>query len=40
MAEMTRGMFSTLWIDESPMNLCEIHGFQPKDVYALSFLSR
>ena len=30
----------TLWIDESPMNLCEIHGFQPKGANALSFSSR
>ena len=31
--------FSTLWIDESPMNLYEILGFQPKGVNALSFSS-
>ena len=29
-----------LWIDESPMNLCEILGFQPKGVATLSFSSR
>ena len=29
-----------LWIDESPMNLCEILGFQLKGVNALSFSSR
>ena len=31
---------STLWIDESLMNLCEILGFQPKGVATLSFSSR
>ena len=31
---------SALWIDESPMNLCEILGFQPKGANALSFSSR
>ena len=30
----------TLWIDESPMNLYEILGFQPKGVNALSSSSR
>ena len=30
----------TLWIDESPMNLCEILGLQPKGVATLSFSSR
>ena len=40
MAKMTRGVFPTLWIDKSPMNLCEIHGFQPKVVYDLPFLAR
>ena len=29
-----------LWIDESPMNLYEILGFQPKGVATLSFSSR
>ena len=29
-----------LWIDESPMNLCEILGLQPKGVATLSFSSR
>ena len=29
-----------LWIDEPPMNLCEILGFQPKGVNTLSFSSR
>ena len=28
-----------LWIDESPMNLYEILGFQPKGVATLSFSS-
>ena len=31
---------AALWIDESPMNLCEILGFQPKGANALSFSSR
>ena len=31
---------STLWFDESPMNLYEILGFQPKGVATLSFSSR
>ena len=31
---------AALWIDESPMNLCEILGFQPKGVATLSFSSR
>ena len=31
---------SALWIDESPMNLYEILGFQPKGVATLSFSSR
>ena len=38
-AEMTRGI-PTVWIDESPMNLCEILGLQPKGVATLSFSSR
>ena len=29
-----------LWIDEAPMNLYELLGFQPKGVNALSFSSR
>ena len=37
---VTRRGVSPLWIDESPMNLCEILGFQPKGVNALSFSSR
>ena len=31
---------AALWIDESPMNLCEILGLQPKGVATLSFSSR
>ena len=31
---------TALWIDESPMNLYEILGFQPKGVATLSFSSR
>ena len=33
-------LFPALWIDESPMNLCEILGLQPKGVATLSFSSR
>ena len=35
-----RTLLPPLWIDESPMNLCEILGLQPKGVNALSFSSR
>ena len=40
MLDQIRHDSPALWIDESPMNLYEILGFQPKGVATSSFSSR